>query len=305
MFNYTLRRLLQGVLTFLGISVLVFVLGRSTGDPVSLLAPENATEAQKQEIRASLGLTDPLRTQYWKFITGAIRGDFGRSYISKQTVGELISVALPNTLVLAVTAFGLAVLLAVPLGVFVAVRRNSVWDLVGNILALLGQALPNFWLALILMLIFAVKLKWLPISGSERWTNMILPALTIALQSLGYFTRMVRSSILEVLEQEYIRTARGKGLGERLVLGKHALKNALIPVVTVMGMQFGNMLSGAFVIETVFAWPGLGRLGVTALFTRDFAVIQGVILVSTCIFVVVNLLVDITYTVLDPRIRVE
>ncbi|MCC8166231.1 MAG: ABC transporter permease [Planctomycetes bacterium] len=305
MSRYIIRRLLQGVLTFLGISVLVFVLGRLTGDPVLLLAPESATEEQKQEIRESLGLADPIPVQYWNFISNAVQGDFGRSYVTKQTVRDMIAVALPNTLRLAFTAFFLAVVLAIPIGIFVALKRNTIWDLFGNFLALVGQALPNFWLALVLMLVFSVYLKWLPISGSERWTNMVLPTLTIALQSVGYFVRMVRSSTLEVLEQEYIRTARGKGVREFFVVMKHALKNALIPVVTVMGIQFGNMLSGAFVIETVFAWPGLGRLGVTALFTRDFAVIQGVILVSTTIFVLVNLLVDITYTILDPRIRLE
>lgn len=305
MSRYIIRRLLQGILTFLGISVIVFVLGRMTGDPVLLLAPESATEAQKQEIRESLGLADPIPVQYWNFISNAVKGDFGRSYVTKQTVRDMIAVALPNTLRLALTAFFLAVVLSIPIGIFVALKRNTVWDLLGNMLALVGQALPNFWLALVLMLVFSVYLKLLPISGSERWSNMILPTLTIALQSLGYFTRMVRSSTLEVLEQEYIRTAQGKGVREWLVVMKHALKNALIPVVTVMGIQFGNMLSGAFVIETVFAWPGLGRLGVTALFTRDFAVIQGVILISTTIFVLVNLLVDITYTVLDPRIRLE
>ncbi|MCC8179811.1 MAG: ABC transporter permease [Planctomycetes bacterium] len=305
MTRYILRRLFQGILTFLGISVLVFVLGRLTGDPVTLLAPENATQQQRQEIREALGLADPITVQYWNFISNAVRGDFGRSYITKQTVSHMLAEAVPNTLKLAVPAFLIAILLAIPIGIFVALKRNTIWDLLGNFLALIGQALPNFWLALMLMLVFSVNLKILPISGSERWTNMILPALTIALQSLGYFTRMVRSSTLEVLEQEYIRTARGKGVREFMVVMKHALKNALIPVVTVMGIQFGNMLSGAFVIETVFAWPGLGRLGVTALFTRDFAVIQGVILVSTTIFVLVNLMVDIAYTLLDPRIRLN
>lgn len=305
MTRYIIRRLFQGILTFLGISVIVFVLGRMTGDPVTLLAPENATLEQRQEIREALGLADPISTQYWKFISGAVRGDFGRSFITKQRVGDMLAEAVPNTLKLAIPAFLVAVLLAIPIGIFVALKRNTGWDLLGNVLALVGQALPNFWLALMLMLVFAVNLKILPISGSERWTNMILPTLTIALQSLGYFTRMVRSSTLEVLEQEYIRTARGKGVREFMVVMKHALKNALIPVVTVMGIQFGNMLSGAFVIETVFAWPGLGRLGVTALFTRDFAVIQGVILVSTTIFVMVNLMVDIAYTLLDPRIRLN
>ncbi len=293
------------MLTFLGVSVLVFVLGRVTGDPVALLAPDNATAEQKEQIRESLGLNDPVAVQYWNFITKAVQGDFGTSYVSRQSVTKLVKDTLPATLQLAVASFLIAVVVSIPIGILVALKRNTVWDLLGNVLALVGQAMPNFWLALMLMLVFSVKLKLLPISGREGPANMVLPVLTLALAALGYFVRMVRSSMLEVLGQEYIRTARGKGVRELMVVGKHALKNALIPVITVMGIHFGNLLSGAFVIETVFAWPGLGRLGVTALFARDFAVIQGVVLVSTAIFVLVNLVVDILYTLLDPRIRME
>lgn len=303
MSGYIIKRLFQGVLTFLGVSVLVFVLGRVTGDPVALLAPDNATAEQKEQIRESLGLNDPVAVQYWNFITKAVQGDFGTSYVSRQSVTKLVKDTLPATLQLAVASFLIAVVVSIPIGILVALKRNTVWDLLGNVLALVGQAMPNFWLAL--MLVFSVKLKLLPISGREGPANMVLPVLTLALAALGYFVRMVRSSMLEVLGQEYIRTARGKGVRELMVVGKHALKNALIPVITVMGIHFGNLLSGAFVIETVFAWPGLGRLGVTALFARDFAVIQGVVLVSTAIFVLVNLVVDILYTLLDPRIRME
>ncbi len=305
MSGYIIKRLFQWVLTFLGVSVLVFVLGRVTGDPVALLAPDNATAEQKEQIRESLGLNDPVAVQYWNFITKAVQGDFGTSYVSRQSVTKLVKDTLPATLQLAVASFLIAVVVSIPIGILVALKRNTVWDLLGNVLALVGQAMPNFWLALMLMLVFSVKLKLLPISGREGPANMVLPVLTLALAALGYFVRMVRSSMLEVLGQEYIRTARGKGVRELMVVGKHALKNALIPVITVMGIHFGNLLSGAFVIETVFAWPGLGRLGVTALFARDFAVIQGVVLVSTAIFVLVNLVVDILYTLLDPRIRME
>ncbi len=305
MSGYIIKRLFQGVLTFLGVSVLVFVLGRVTGDPVALLAPDNATAEQKEQIRESLGLNDTVAVQYWNFITKAVQGDFGTSYVSRQSVTKLVKDTLPATLQLAVASFLIAVVVSIPIGILVALKRNTVWDLLGNVLALVGQAMPNFWLALMLMLVFSVKLKLLPISGREGPANMVLPVLTLALAALGYFVRMVRSSMLEVLGQEYIRTARGKGVRELMVVGKHALKNALIPVITVMGIHFGNLLSGAFVIETVFAWPGLGRLGVTALFARDFAVIQGVVLVSTAIFVLVNLVVDILYTLLDPRIRME
>ena len=272
---------------------------------MALLAPDNATAEQKEQIRESLGLNDPVAVQYWNFITKAVQGDFGTSYVSRQSVTKLVKDTLPATLQLAVASFLIAVVVSIPIGILVALKRNTVWDLLGNVLALVGQAMPNFWLALMLMLVFSVKLKLLPISGREGPANMVLPVLTLALAALGYFVRMVRSSMLEVLGQEYIRTARGKGVRELMVVGKHALKNALIPVITVMGIHFGNLLSGAFVIETVFAWPGLGRLGVTALFARDFAVIQGVVLVSTAIFVLVNLVVDILYTLLDPRIRME
>lgn len=305
MSGYIIKRLFQGVLTFLGVSILVFVLGRVTGDPVTLMAPDNATAEQKEQIRESLGLNDPITVQYWNFITKAVQGDFGTSYVSKQSVTKLVKDTLPATLQLALASFVIAVVVSIPIGIFVALKRNTIWDLLGNVLALVGQAMPNFWLALMLMLIFAVKLKVLPISGRENLSNMVLPVLTLALAATGYFVRMVRSSMLEVLGQEYIRTARGKGVKEMMVVSKHALKNALIPVITVMGIHFGNLLSGAFVIETVFAWPGLGRLGVTALFSRDFAVIQGVVLVSTAIFVIVNLVVDILYTFLDPRIRID
>ena len=305
MSGYIIKRLFQGVLTFLGVSVLVFVLGRVTGDPVALLAPDNATAEQKEQIRESLGLNDPVAVQYWNFITKAVQGDFGTSYVSRQSVTKLVKDTLPATLQLAVASFLIAVVVSIPIGILVALKRNTVWDLLGNVLALVGQAMPNFWLALMLMLVFSVKLKLLPISGREGPANMVLPVLTLALAALGYFVRMVRSSMLEVLGQEYIRTARGKGVRELMVEGKHSQKNALIPVITDMGIHFGNLMSWAFVIETVFAWPGLGRLGVTALFARDFAVIQGVVLVSTAIFVLVNLVVDILYTLLDPRIRME
>lgn len=305
MTTYIIKRVLQGLLTILTVSVLVFILGRVTGDPVTLIAPEHASQEVRQQIRENLGLDKPIPVQYWMFLKDAVRGDLGQSYYNKQPVMNLLKVAIPQTLKLACMSFFIAVIISIPIGVFVALKRNSIWDLLGNFLALIGQAMPNFWLALLLMLVFAVNLKVLPISGAETPKHMILPAVALAMQAIGYFTRMVRSSMLEVLDQEYIRTARGKGVREFLVVGKHALKNALIPVVTVMGIHFGNLLSGAFVIETVFAWPGFGRLGVTAMFARDFPTVQGVVLVATVIFVVVNLIVDILYTVLDPRIRVD
>lgn len=305
MTSYVLKRLFQGILAFFGVSILVFVMGRMTGDPVALMVPDNATQEAKDAVRISLGLDKPIPEQYVDFLGDVLRGDFGTSYISNRSVTDAVMGAMPGTLKLAFLAFLIAVVLSIPIGIFVACKRNTIWDLLGNVLALVGQAMPNFWLALMLMLVFGVKLRILPISGSDGWDSIILPSVALALQTLGYFVRMVRSSMLDVLNQEYIRTAKGKGLRRQIIIWKHALKNAMVPVLTVMGMQFGNLLSGAFVIETVFAWPGLGRLGVNALLQRDFAMIQGVVLVSTMIFVVVNLVVDILYTVFVPSVRVK
>lgn len=305
MSTYIIKRMLQGFLTFLGVSIFVFVLGRLTGDPIRLLAPENATLEQREEIRKALGLDRAIPVQYLDFITNVLKGDFGTSLSYNQPVGKLVLEAMPATIELALASFAIALLISIPIGLLVALKRNTIFDLLGNIFALIGQAVPSFWLGLLLMLLFSVTLKVLPISGRDTPLHIVLPALTLSLTSVGYFTRMMRSSMLDVLGQEYIRTARGKGLKEFKIIGKHSLKNALIPVVTVMGISFGTVLSGAFVVETIFAWPGIGRLGVNALFQRDFALIQGVVMISTMIFVLVNLLVDILYTLLDPRIRIE
>ena len=191
------------------------------------------------------------------------------------------------------------------MGVFVALKRNTIWDLLGIVIALLGQATPNFWLGMVLIIIFSVELRVLPISGRGTPSHIILPAVALALSSVGYLTRLTRSSMLDVLGQDYLRTARSKGLAESAILINHGIKNAMIPVITMMGIQFGNILTGAFIIETVFAWPGIGRLGVNSLFERDFPVIQGVIILSSAVFVLSNLLVDIFYSVLDPRIRLN
>ncbi|MDX9865556.1 MAG: ABC transporter permease [Anaerolineaceae bacterium] len=305
MLSYILKRLFEGILTFFGVSILVFVMGRMTGDPVRLLVPETAPQETREAVRQQLGLDKPLYEQYFGFVGDLVQGDLGQSYYQKADVADLVFERMPATLKLAFVSILISVIVAIPLGIFAALYRNGIGDLLCSTFALIGQAAPNFWVALILMLIFSVKLRWLPISGTGSYKHIILPAFTLSLSSIGYFTRIVRSSMLEVLGQDYIRTARSKGLKERTVIGIHGLKNALIPVVTVMGMSFGTVLSGAFVIEMVFAWPGIGRLGVNALFQRDFPVIQGVIIVSSTIFVLVNLFVDVIYTVLDPRIRVD
>jgi peptide/nickel transport system permease protein len=305
MSTYIIRRLIQGVLTFLGVSLLVFVMGRMTGDPIRLLVPETATAEQRQAVRESLGLDRPILVQYGMFLVNLAQGDLGRSYLQRADVTELVLSRMPATLELALLSIFLSVVISIPIGVFVALKRNTVWDLLGSGFALLGQATPNFWLGMILIIVFGVELKILPISGRGTPAHIILPATTLALASVGYFVRLMRSSMLDVLGQDYMRTARSKGATNTGILFKHGLKNALIPVITMMGMQFGNILTGAFIVETVFAWPGIGRLGVNSLFERDFPVIQGVIVLSSAVFVLSNLLVDILYSVLDPRIRME
>jgi len=305
MSTYIIRRLLQGILTFLGVSLLVFVMGRMTGDPIRLLVPETATAEQRQAVRESLGLDKPILVQYGMFLINLAQGDLGRSYLQRTEVTELVLSRMPATLQLALVSIVLSVIISIPIGVFVALKRNTMWDLFGSGLALLGQATPNFWLGMILIIIFGVELKILPISGRGTPAHIILPAVTLALASVGYFVRLMRSSMLDVLGQDYMRTAKSKGATDTAILFQHGLKNALIPVITMMGMQFGNILTGAFIVETVFAWPGIGRLGVTSLFERDFPVIQGVIVLSSAVFVLSNLLVDILYSVLDPRIRME
>ncbi|MEM4234527.1 MAG: ABC transporter permease [Candidatus Methanomethylicaceae archaeon] len=305
MLSYVLRRLYQGVFTFLGVSALVFFMGRATGDPIRLIVPETATREQREEVRRQLGLDKPLLIQYGIFLGNLVKGDLGRSYLQREEVSKLVFSRIPATLELALLSIAISIIVSIPLGIFVALKRNTIWDLLVTTLSLIGQATPNFWLGMILIIIFAVELKWLPISGRGTFLHLILPSFTLALGSSGYFTRLMRSSMLDVLGQDYIRTARSKGVTERLILVRHGLKNAMIPVITMMGIQFGNILTGAFIIETVFAWPGIGRLGVNSLFERDFPVIQGVIILSSAVFVLSNLLVDVLYSVLDPRIRLE
>jgi peptide/nickel transport system permease protein len=305
MANYILRRLIEGFFTFLGVSALVFILGHVTGDPIRLMVPETATKEQREEVRRNLGLDKPVLVQYGIFLGNLAHGDLGRSYLQREDVSKMVINRMPATLELALASMLISIVISVPLGIFVALKRNTLWDLLGSTFALLGQATPNFWFGMVLIILFAVELKWLPISGRGSFSQLILPSVTLAMGSVGYFTRLMRSSMLDVLGQDYMRTARSKGATERSILVRHGLKNALIPVITMMGMQFGNVLTGAFIIETVFAWPGIGRLGVNSLFERDFPVIQGVIILSSVVFVLANLLVDLLYSVLDPRIRLD
>ena len=257
------------------------------------------------ETRHALGFDRPLPEQFARWIARAVQGDLGLSLRSNRSVGALIAERMPATIYLTVVALAIAVVLAVPAGIVSAVKRGSALDRLAMIGAVAGQALPIFWLALLLIALFGVRLRWLPVFGYGTLAHLVLPAVSLSTIVLGRLARLVRSSMLEVLAQDYVRTARAKGLAEPRVLAMHALKNAAIPVVTVLGLQFAQLLGGAVVTETIFAWPGVGRLVVEAIFNRDYPIVQGVVLVVSLAFVMINLLVDVAYVVIDPRIRVE
>ena len=305
MIFFLIKRFLQAVLVLVGVSFLTFIVAHLTGDPVELMARENASLEDKQALREFLGLDRPLAEQYLTFIGKAVQGDLGYSFVQRASVTELIAERLPATLELAAAGFLLALLISVPLGIIIALKRNTVWDVVVTALAMVGQAAPGFWIGLMLVVLFAVELKWLPVSGYGGPMYLILPAITLALQSAARLTRLVRASMLEVLNADFIRTARSKGLRERTVLFIHAFRSAMIPVVTMAGLELAELVSGAFITETIFAWPGVGRLAVNAVYQRDFPLIQGVVLLAAVFFVLINFLVDVLYVVIDPRVKLK
>jgi ABC-type dipeptide/oligopeptide/nickel transport system permease component len=289
----------------LGVSLVAFALVHLSGDPVRLMVSTDAPPEQVETVRRALGFDRPLPEQFARWVGRAARGDLGISLRSNRPVGRLIAERFPATLELTAAALVIAVGLAVPAGIVSAVKRGSAIDRLAMVGSVAGQALPIFWLALLLIAFFGVRLRWFPVYGHGTWAHLVLPAVSLSTIVLGRLARLVRSSMLEVLAQDYVRTARAKGLGETRVLGLHALRNAAIPIVTVLGLQFAQLLGGAVVTETIFAWPGIGRLVVEAIFNRDFPIVQGVVLVVSLAFVVVNLLVDVAYVLIDPRIRVE
>jgi ABC-type dipeptide/oligopeptide/nickel transport system permease component len=300
--RYIFKRLWHAVYVMVGISMISFFFIHLSGDPVMLMLPADASHQEIEELRERLGFNDPIPVQYLRFASNAVRGDFGESLYYHVPAMELILERLPASLELAVAAMVIALGVAVPIGIVSAVRRNSLLDMGSMLGALLGLSMPHFWLGIMLILLFSVKLGWLPTSGRGSWAQLIMPSLALGMGLMAMFARLTRSVMLEVLGQDYVRTARAKGLKERLVIGKHALKNALIPLVTVAGMQFGFLIGGTVIIETVFAWPGVGRLVVQAIFNRDYPLVQACVLVLAVIFVVVNLLVDLLYVYLDPQI---
>lgn len=303
---YIARRCVQAVFVIVGVSVVVFFLARiAPSDPVTLMLSETASPQQIAEARHYYGLDRSIPYQYWLFVSRAVRGDLGDSLYYKQPAFDVVVEAFPQTLMLALAAFGIAVFVAVPLGIVAAVKRDSVWDYLAVGVAVLGQAAPPYWIGIMLILIFAVQLHILPTSGNGSPGALILPAITLGAALMAVLARLTRAGMLDVLNEDFIRTARAKGLRERGVLLRHALRNVLIPLVTVMGLQLGALLGGAVITEQVFAWPGVGRLAVTAITARDYPIIQAVVLLVSCVFVVANLAVDLLYAFLDPRIRYQ
>lgn len=303
---YIIRRILAAILVLLGVSVLVFsMLHLIPGDPVYLILGDFASEEEVAALRSALGLDRPLPVQYFEFMSGAVRGDMGRSIITGRHVSQEIARRFPLTVRIALLAVGIQILVGFSLGMLASLKHRRLPDNLAMLVALLGISTPSFWLALLLMLGFAVKLGWFPISGYTGFRSLILPSLTLGLLGGGSVARMTRSSMLEVLRQDYVRTARSKGLAERVVIYKHALKNAVIPVITLIGMSFGSLLGGAIITETVFAIPGVAQLAINGITRRDFPMVQGVVLLFAVVFTMANLIVDIIYAFVDPRIRYE
>ncbi len=300
---FLLRRLWQSLVVIVGITVIVFLMVHLSGDPVRLMVPADATQADIDLLRAQLGYNDPLYVQYVRFAGGLVHGDFGTSLRFQAPALPLLLERLPATAQLAAAALALSLAIAIPAGVLAAVYKDTPLDLLAMLAALIGQSIPGFWLGLMLILFFAVQLGWLPTSGRDGLDTLILPAVTLAMFYTGRMARLVRSSMLDVLYEDYVRTARAKGLPEWLVIARHALKNASLPVVTIIGLEFGALLSGAVITETVFSWPGVGLLAVNAVLARDFPLVQAIVVFMAIVFVLVNLLVDLLYLKLDPRIR--
>ena len=301
---YFARRLGQSALTLLGTSVLVFLILRVLpGDPAKMLLPEGAPQSAIEELNRQLGLKEPLHVQYAIFLRSVFRGDFGQSFQYRAPALQVVVERLPATVDLTLVAMALTVAAGVAIGIVAAVRAGSRYDYAGTVLAVLGQSLPSFWLGIMLILLFGVTLHWLPTSGFQGWRYLVLPTVTLAAYPTALVARLTRSSLLEILRQDYVRTSRAKGLAERTVVLRHALRNATIPVLTVIGLQIGTLLGGAVITESVFAWPGIGKLVVDAIFFRDVPVVQTILILSASIFIGINLLVDLLYVVIDPRIR--
>ena len=303
--RYVCVRVLQLVPTLIGVTLFAFVVIRLSGDPTSVLLPAEATEAQRAAFRQAYGLDRPILEQYVRYVWRLLHGDFGVSLFQGEPALRLVLARLAATVQLAATAIGIVVLVGIPLGVLAAVRRGTIVDYITLSLVALGQSVATFWLGLMLILLFAVAWRLVPPSGYGSAVQIILPAFTLAAYYIAVAARLTRSGMLEVLAQDYIRTARAKGLSERFTVFRHALRNAIIPILTVLGIQIGDLLAGSVVTETVFAWPGVGTLALDAILRRDYPLVQAVIVVLAVIYATVNLAVDLLYAWVDPRVRIR
>jgi peptide/nickel transport system permease protein len=303
--RYVLRRLGYSLISLVLLSLTIFLFVRVTGDPAILLVEPGASQSDIEQIRQQLGLDRSLAVQYVTFVTSLVRGDLGQSFYYRSSVLELYLSRLPNSLMLAAVAMAFSLLIGIPSGIVAAVRVNSWWDSAGKLFALLGLSMPSFWIGLIMILFFSVYLGWLPSSGSGTALHLVMPALALGWYFAAAHMRLTRSSMLDVLGTEYVKLARLKGLPEALVISKHAFKNALIPVLTLAGINLVIMVNVAVVVETVFAWPGVGRLLYEGIAFRDFPVVQATVLLGGSMIVIVNLFVDVLYAVIDPRIRYQ
>ncbi len=302
--RFLLERAIHSIVVLFGALTLVFFIVRLVpADPVRIMAGPDASPKEIQATREALGFNRPIYVQFAIYLKNVLRGDLGRSLRYHRPTASLVMERFPATLQLALASMLLAVCVAIPAGIFAAMKRGTIYDAVTVATSLLGQSVPTFWLGIVLIMIFAVQLRLLPTSGYGSWRHLVMPAITLALYMMALITRMNRSSMLDVLGADYLRTARAKGVHERGVLLRHALRNALIPVVTVIGLQTGTLLGGAVITETVFAWPGIGSLAVDSITTLDYPVVQAVVILSGGIFVIINFALDVVYTWLDPRIK--
>lgn len=303
--QYLLKSILQFVPVMLLISLIVFLLVHVSGNPVALMLPDTATAEDRAALTAALGLDQPLYIQYFKFMGHLVQGDFGKSFRYNQPALPIVMDRLPATFELAAAAMLVATVIAVPLGIISATKRNSFWDVFATGAAVLGKAMPHFWLGIMFILLFSVKLGMFPVSGRGTMLHLVLPAVTLGTGIAAEMTRLIRSSMLEILGQDYIRTARSKGLGEKIVIYKHAFRNSLIPVVTIMALQISTLISGALITETIYAWPGMGQLIIQAVNTRDMAIVQAAVFVVAFLVILSNMLADLIYRILDPRIKIS
>jgi len=306
MLNYLGSRLFGALLVVIGVTTIVFMLIHVVpGDPVEVMLGESAQVADKEALRETLGLNLPLSTQWLNYVSGLLQLDLGTSLHSKRPVVEILSERIPATSILAGTSILIALIIALPLGVLAAVRKDSFWDTSAMAFSMLGVAIPNFWMGPLLILVFSLWLGWFPVSGNDQTLSLVLPALTLGTALAAILSRMIRSSLLEVLNEDYIRAANARGLSPTTVIWKHGLKNAALPVVTIMGMQLGALLAGAVITETVFSWPGIGQLTIESIQKRDYPVVQSCVLLISLSYVFINLLTDLAYAYLDPRVSLS